>query len=270
MYRTTCGSDLAAFDRLSLRHIVASRSGGGTREVLVAVVLHCLLKMADENSGAGEDWWSGWDRRRNEDHTELVQDAIDSVDAAMKAYIDESTQRTSGRERRGRRREHAQQNVMIAKQRLMKADMFHEVAASALQSVLNVLALSSVEFGGDKSRERTAHAAQFAEFQRRLSDASRKLAEYDTWRNGFGDWLSSGEVLALAPPGWAWSKLLLESRDFIRDRQPSAFLVSQLGVILSLWHRAITQRAQEPSTWHLTSVLRPLDLVESKGMPEPE
>jgi hypothetical protein len=259
VYRVSCGGDIRRFDRLSLHHIMASRTGGGTRELLIAVVLHCLLKMTEaEPSATGGDWWSGWERRRKsrKTHERDVQDAIDSIDAAMKSYIRDSVARA--KREKDDRREHAKQTIISAKQRLLKTDMFHEVALSALKSVLDVLAFSSREFGG----ARAAHSTQFSEFQHHLAEAGKKLPDYDKWiAAGLGTWLESGDVLALSPPAWILSKLLLDVREHSHDQSPPAFLVSQLSVILAMWHRSVTQRL---GPGFLDQVLEPLGLVEFK------
>lgn len=262
VYRVSCGGDVRRFDRLSLHHIMASRTGGGTRELLIAVVLHCLLKMTADAPSIGGDWWSGWEQRRHSTHEDDVQDAINSIDAAMRAYIAESAARAT-REKESRR-EAAKQTIITGKQRLLKTGMFHEVALGALKSVLDVLALSSVEFGGD--RERDAHSKQFSEFQVHLASAVRTFPAYNAWVDaGFGTWLESGDVLALSPPAWAWSKLLLDVRETSHDPSRPAFMVSQLSVILSLWHRTVTQRLEQGSSRDLIDqVLEPLGLIEFK------
>jgi hypothetical protein len=262
VYRVSCGGDIRLFDKISLKHILAGRSAGGTPQLMIAVLLHCLLHMTDE--AAGGDWWSGWEKRRNENHEQTVQDAIDSLDEAMKDYIDVSV-RLAKEKREVREHERTKQNRIIDKQRILKTDMFHEQALSALLSVIEVLTLSSGEFSAGKRKKNDTHVRQFAEFQARLRAAGTYLGQYDSWlRNGFGEWLASGEVLALAPPAWVWSKLLLDVRDQIRAKPPGRFMVSQIGVILSLWHRAVTHRPPASSKRQLNEVLRPLGLVEPK------
>jgi hypothetical protein len=278
VYKVACGGDLSRFDKQSLTHILAGRPGGGTREVLIAVVLHCLLKMMDSIGSSGSDWWSHWELRRKENHKSLIQDAIDSLDAAMKAHVDETVRREKLKGARVRRGGMVRTQIST-KQRLLKTEMFHESVDSALQSVLAVLDLSRVEFGreagGENSSNHAAQSALFTEFQGCLERAAGHLTEYEAWMDrGFAEWLASGEVLALAPPGWAWSKLLLDSRDVLESYSSTSFLLSQLSVILSLFHRSVMPRdnggkrseGKRKSSDQIVDVLAPLGLVERKGL----
>ena len=81
----------------------------------------------------------------------------------------------------------------------------------------------------------------------------------------YAAWLTSGEVLALAPAGHAWSKLLVDSRDALRSAGREKFMVSQLACILSLWHRAAVTTTSHEHIFEISkNLLEPLGIIFPK------
>jgi hypothetical protein len=90
---------------------------------------------------------------------------------------------------------------------------------------------------------------------------------------GFAEWIARGEVLAVSPGAHVWGKLLLASeRDIRCSGEKSAFMVSQLSALLSIWHRAVTsvgKAKDEASVRVLNEHLYPLKLATLKVFSAP-
>jgi hypothetical protein len=91
-------------------------------------------------------------------------------------------------------------------------------------------------------------------------------ARHSEWLGFFGSLLMNGEVLALIPPGHVWLWLLLDADALLRPRSSPEFMVSQLSIVLSMWHRAVTARpsgdAMEVIS-RLESVIKTLGYIET-------
>lgn len=252
VYRVACGGDLAEFDRVSLRHILSrSRPGRGTRELLVAVVLHCILKMTEAGNG-GRAWLSmlltNW---KDKEINEAVREATTSLARALDLPPEEALS------------EHTRA-LIKNKKRLIVSDPLRDAARESVKSVLKVLGFIARQFTNEK------HLGSYV-FEE-LDDFIKTMIHHQknsaSWREqGFAKWMIGGEVLSIAPGAEVWARLLLESRTDIKSAEnKAAFMVSQLAALLSIWHRAaVSPEGDDHGAKRvLHTRLIPLDLVEKK------
>jgi len=253
VYRVACGGDLAEFDRVSLRHILSrSRPGRGTRELLVAVVLHCILRMTQARVG-GRKWLTTLlTKWKDKEIQHGVQEAITELARALDLPQEESlTEHTRA--------------LVKNKKRLLVSDPFRDAATEAVQSVLKVLGFVARQLTNDK------HLGSHV--YRKLDECIQLMIHNQkncaTWHDqGFAEWLIGGEILALSPGAEVWARLLLDSRSEIKAAEnKAAFMVTQLAALLSMWHRAVVTAGNDDKA--ATRVLRdrliPLGLVEPKS-----
>jgi hypothetical protein len=273
VHRLTCGDDLAQFDRISIHHVLrATGKSVGMRTMLIAVVLHALLdeigkrdgkairKVARNSVARAESWWHGWKEMRDglkriektnpkearRRLTAIAQRSINSVGRTLAQVTKATSNRANDR------------------QKILGSEAFLDSVVDVLTSIIDVLAFSNEQFGAkNPPGSQLFHRVQCA-----IDDAIEEEAVYDAWSDKFADWLAGGEVFALAPRAHVWTKLLLQADAQLRRGKPSTFLVSQLSVVLSMWHRAVTGRpsgSEAPD--RLEKVLRPLGLVRKMFVP---
>lgn len=221
IYRIACGGDLTEFSRLSLRHILSwSRPGRGSRELLMAVVLHCMLDMTQKR----RDWWRTWSESVIDPETldRYVLSAIDGIGLALAAAAEESGP--------------VKRTTISNRQVILSSPPFRDAVREAVESVTNVLSFVGRGFEADSTAAKDVNGLQAA-----IDVMIDHQADVDSWLNeGFQRWLVDGKVLAIAPAAHIWSRLLLQSRDDLRKAAKPAFMVSQLASLLSIWHRGVT------------------------------
>jgi hypothetical protein len=274
VYMITCGSDIEAFDRLSLRHILShSRPGHGTRELLIAVVLNCVLTVAGEARAKGRDWMSMFLVERSpQDIEKAMQISVGSVSRALdlpvgspgSAHLKNPTK--NNYVPAGFALSEHVQNTVKNKQALLISPPFAKSAQEAVESVFRALRNLAKLFA------RTDHLehALFADVEEAVDALIKEQKDVESWSQdeGFAQWLMKGEVLAVSPGAHVWAKLLHDNRDKIkRSVNPAAFMTSQIAALLSIWHRAEVSAGGHDTAAKeiLKNCLRPLKLVERKS-----
>lgn len=266
VYRLGCGSNLDAFDQLSMHHVIRTAGkNDGTRSMLIAVVLHCLLDLITvrEKTPRGRsqprraltparDWWSGWqEHRRNLHKSRHAKEAQEQLRLISQNAIDAVTDALD--------KVAGHQKIKVNdKHKILGSEAFQERVIEALEAVIDVLAFSNQQFG-----VRESPASQlFNGVQAGIKTAAREQTAYEGWREHFGQWLGEGEVFALAPRGYVWLRLLLEADKGLRPRSSAKFMVSQLSLVLSMWHRTVTARPSgKEAPDRLNDVIRPLGYI---------
>lgn len=243
VFRLACGEDLKRFDLLSMHHVLRrSSTDDGTRSMLIGVVLHVLLGVITDASAATAKtdrgdvhrtraWWQGWgdwrarlttDRNAGRGQIkELVQDAVNSMSEVLAEL--------------GRTSLHLNVND---KQKILSSESFRDAAVDAIFSVVEVLALA----GGQFTDTASPGAKLFHDVQNAIDAAVAVQHDYSDWRYDFATWLGSGEVFAMVPTGYVWLSLLIDAEEELRPRSSAEFMVSQLSIVLAMWHRAVTSR----------------------------
>jgi hypothetical protein len=258
VYVLACGMDLPFFDSLAVRGAFShSRPSTVMAEMLMTIVTDCLLDIVTpslQKKMLGGDLWKLWSGEQEKHHRSRVREAIRRVTTALAPLAETDD------------RKNPDYAKVLRKQRLISSDAFEDSAVEAVRSVIRVLASSQQEFAKEKSDVRSD---VFNDMFRGIGEAAGEAAAYEGFAGEpLARWLVEGEVLALAPAGHVWSKLLLESRvqlKQVRDR----FLVNQLACILSLWHRAVTgARSPRNAVTAFTKYLVPLRLVREKNIEE--
>lgn len=252
VWRIACGEDFKAFDRLSLRHIISSGGAatGGTRELLMAVVLHAVLEVIHKKdaSGAliGREWWKMWVDLSEAEKKEAIAAARNGVGGALENAEHESNERTRA--------------AVAHKRKLLWSDPFGDAVAEAFSSVITVLRFSAEEFSKGEKAELAER--QFQQIQVALAEMVSEQAEFTLWSTQkFADWLMDGNVLARAPGAHILCRLLLGSYQQMQSSPAKGgFMVSQLSALLSLWHRGVT--GEEDEGKHTAKILKELQLVK--------
>ncbi len=250
VWRIACGGDFAAFDRLSLRHIVSSNGAtSGTRELLMAVVLHALLEVVRTKEAGGtvvgREWWKMWGELSDSDQKAAIAGATAGIGAALDEAEHDSNERT--------------RPSVAHKRKLLWSDPFRDAVVEAFSSVVMVLRFSATEFS--KGQKEELAERQFKAIQSALAEMMSEQADFTSWpARGFAEWLMSGTVLARAPGAHILCRLLLETYPQMKHaKSPGAFMVSQLSALLALWHRGVTGERDEGK--HTTDVLSQLQLA---------
>jgi hypothetical protein len=268
VFRLACGDDLKRFDELSLHHVLReSAHSEGTRSLMVAVVLHVLLDVITSRPddvaavspgelARAKAWWLGWQEWRNrlkalsdEARRDVLrapaQEAIDSVSRVLVTF---AQQRTAGMGAHD-------------KQKILGSTAFREAVVDALTAVIDVLALSGSQFTIDDS----PGARLFQDVQNAIEKAVGLQLWYEPVSSVFASALAEGQVFAFIPPGHVWLWLLLDAEDRLRPRSSSTFMVSQLSVVLSMWHRSVTARP----TGKPEHALKQCAVIENMGYASP-
>jgi hypothetical protein len=148
------------------------------------------------------------------------------------------------------------------KRKLLWSEPFLEAVREAFSSVVMVLRLSATEYSkGEKGKNEELAERQFIKIQSALAEMMSEQADFASWpAGGFAEWLTSGTVLARVPGGHILCRLLLETYPQMnRPTGGGTFMVSQLSVILALWHGGAT--GEEDEGKHTMTVLRQLGLA---------
>jgi hypothetical protein len=261
MFALPCAGNIDELDALALRHMLTiGHPSSLTRELLIRVVTHCLLvimseamkeggsadpgkKTSDEDRAAA--WWGIWESLLSEKHDRRVLDAVESMSETMKK-VDAATwpaeeKRSSRPSSESRRGPHVDSRLG-AKTRILNSPSFKAAVQQALSSAILVLALRARHF-----RELDAdHIGPplFGKLLQKLLDAQDEQSNpaYTGWLGPrFAEWLHAGEVLPEHRASFVWSRLLLGSRSELVSGGEGSFMRSQLSVLLSMWHDAITQ-----------------------------
>jgi hypothetical protein len=255
VYLITCGGDIEAFDRLSMRHILShSRPGHGTRELLIAVVLNCVLTEAGEARKKGRDWMSTFLVRRS---PKRLGDAVQASVASVTRALD-LPERERGSDR-------PSSHTVKNKQTLLVSKPFSKSAEESVKSVFLALRHLARSF---ESKVGLPHAL-FDMFEESIELLIKDQDNVENWSQNeeFAQWLINGEVLAVSPGAHVWAKLLHDSRDEINSSDHPAFMISQLATLLSIWHRAEVSAGEhdEAALKVLHNRLLPLRLVKRKA-----
>jgi hypothetical protein len=232
VYLITCGADIKKFDRLSLRHILShSRPGHGTRELLIAVVLNCVLTIAGDARRNGKDWMAAFLREWSEEEiNERVKVSVSHVSMALNLPPSDSLP------------QHVR-NTIGNKQTLVTSPPFSNSVGETVRSVLAVLQHLSKMFAKEENKPEPLAYALFTDLEQAVDTLINEQDNVKNWKdNGFTDWLIGGDVLAVSPGAHVWAKLLHDSRDDIKVSSAPAFMMSQLSTILSIFHRAAVSR----------------------------
>jgi len=253
VYLITCGGDIDAFDKLSLRHVLShSRPGHGTRELLIAVVLNCVLTMTsdmEEGRGLMSKFIEPWSK---DERVAAIRESVKSVSMALDLSPDEKHIPPHVR------------NTIKNKQTLMVSEPFSKSAEEAVDSVFRALRHLAKTF---EKEEDLGHAL-FSDFEDAIKVLIADQEKVKNWSRdeGFAQWLLNGEVLALSPGAHVWAKLLHDSRDEIKPSDEPNFMISQLAALLSIWHRAeVSAGGQDEATNTVLDRLWKLSLVELKS-----
>jgi hypothetical protein len=257
VYLITCGRDIDAFDKLSLRHILShSRPGHGTRELLIAVVLNCVLTVTSDTA-EGRGLMSKFIEPCSQDKLDAaIRESVKSVSMALDLPPDEKDS------------DHIPphvRNTIKNKQTLLVSEPFSKSAGEAVDSVFRALRHLAKSFDNE---EDLGHAL-FSDFEDAIKVLIEDQERVRNWSQdeGFAEWLLNGEVLAVSPGAHVWAKLLHDSRNKIKPSDEPNFMISQLAALLSIWHRAEVSAGgqDEAAEQILENRLWQLGLVELKS-----
>ncbi|HKS21277.1 MAG TPA: hypothetical protein VJZ76_00655 [Thermoanaerobaculia bacterium] len=252
----TCGGEVGKFDHLSLRHILSrSRPGRGTRELLFAVVLSCLLRMTAEARKGGEAWFArALSGDSMGDLSTAVRGAIGSVNTALDSADDETLA------------PHVRKTLKN-KQMLLNSEPFRNSVTDVVRSVLDVLSLLAKPLSNEQ------HLGKYVldSLQKAIDDMAGEYDSiYSNWRSqGFDGWITGGRVLATSPGAHIWARLLYENREATKSqRDKTGFMRSQMAALLSIWHRAVVSGTDEQAALRIRKeILIPLGLVTEVNGP---
>src|ERR1051326_7469604 len=129
---------------------------------------------------------------------------------------------------------------------ILHSESFKPSVREAVHSVIAVLSLRGKHFR--RFADDQLGPVEFGMLLDKI-DVARRVEidpEYDLWLGRpFAEWLNSGEVLTRHREAFDWSRLLLGSRAHLMQGDRSAFMRSQLSVLLSMWHAATTEDSRE-------------------------
>lgn len=264
IFALPCNGDIEEFDALASRRMLTlGHPSSLVRELLLRVVMHCLLvTMRDEmKPGGAADpkksrtaaqratrWWGIWDRLKKRNHGNAVREAIGSIGETMTRVDAKASRR------------HAK---LGQKMQILNSPSFKASATEAVDSVIQLLALRARHF--DQIDRENLSPDLFGKLLARISDAQKQQSHpaYEAWiGEAFAEWLHEGEVLTRHRDSFIWSRLLLASRDHLLKGSRSAFMRSQLSVLLSIWHDAATELYE--SREKIDHILRTLEVVRAK------
>jgi hypothetical protein len=254
IFALPCGGNLEEMDALTLRHMMSvGHPSSVTRELLVGVVTHCLLGIMDAAVRESTDprkpmtdmqrataWWGVWEGLKNEAHEERIRVAVREISGTITRVTEEA--RKAKQKHASRDETSSRSNLPGVKMLILHSGSFAKAAAETLHSTIQALALRGRHFV-----DPTAATLAPMLFGRRLGPSVFAQQEqshpaYDAWiGHQFADWLHSGEVLPQHRDSFIWSRLLLGSRNALVSGGRESIMRSQLSVLLSMWHDAITE-----------------------------
>jgi hypothetical protein len=267
MFSLPCAGEVKELDALALRRLLTMRHPSSlTRELLLILVMHCLLEMISEAMQPGgmadprrtkdaskraEKWWSIWKALRQE--TTIVRDerirvAVRSVSDTMLAV--DAQARLANNRKRSETSERTTEDggfgrlrgKRAAKVQILESASFSDSVKEALHSVIELLALRGTHFHHLESnhigREMFGNLLQKIV----LAQDEQSDPDYKNWIGAtFAEWLHDGEIVGKHRDPFVWSRLLLGSRSQLIGGSKGSFMRSQLSVMLSMWHDAITE-----------------------------
>lgn len=267
IFALPCNGSIEEFDALALRRMLAlGHPFPLTRELLMRVVMHCLLVIMRNEMGAGgaadpkksrsaaqraARWWGIWVRLKKQRHDDSVRRAIESIGKTLTNVAADDRPR------------HAK---LSQKMQILNSPSFKASAIEAFDSVIQLLALRARHF--DQVDRDHINPDLFGKLLKKISDAQRQQSHpaYQAWIGAsFAEWLHEGEILTRHRDSFVWSRLLLGSRDELNrgsEGRPGAFMRSQLSVLLSMWHDAITELYE--SQEKIDRILKTIDVVRIK------
>jgi hypothetical protein len=239
IFALPCAGDLRAMDALMLRRMMSlGHPSSVTRELLLAVVMRCLLELMDHalKEGAAADskqgmtdiqravaWWGTWETLKDKRFDDEVRQAVHWLGETM----DQLAKDTGT-------------NFGMKKQAL-ESPSLATAAAEALHSTVRALMLRGRHFRAQVPD----HFAPML-FGRLLAKIAHMQNEqshvgYQTWIGSqFAEWVRAGEIFPKHRDAFIWSRLLLASRAELIAGGRDLLMRSQLSVLLSMWHDAIT------------------------------
>lgn len=264
IFALPCGAEIKEMDALTLRHMASSgHPSSVTRELLLAVVTHCLLVIMQRALMAGgpadfnlnltdiqraRAWWGIWEPLRREDLTNAVREAIHAIGEAAKAV----------------RSAHGERDASAAvKKQILESQSFENAVKEALRSAILVLSLRGRHF-----QDSEAHLPP-EWFGRLLGRISRMQHEqfhsaYHDWvGRRFATWVQTGEIFPKHRDAFVWSRLLLASRSETIAGGRKTMMRTQLSVLLSMWHDATTEAWTDKDHMKLRRLVN-LGLVRKK------
>jgi len=247
IFALPCGGNSNEMDELMVRRMMSmGHPSSVTRELLLAVVSHCLLEImhgALQEGGAADPkkpmtesqrasaWWSIWESLKGENQIERVRDAILSIGDAAKRVAHEGT----GAE------EHRTKQGAAKKKQILESKSFEKAATEALHSTIQVLSLRARHFQDPESHLPPAWFGRLLTKIARMQNEQFHNAYHDWIGRRFTSWVQAGEIFPKHRDAFVWSRLLLASRAAMISGGRKTFMRSQLSVLLSMWHDAITE-----------------------------
>jgi hypothetical protein len=189
------------------------------------------------------EWWGTWKTLRNRPLTHEVDKAIKSIYDTVKRVAEEFREGAARRETRRdaeSRRPARLEPIVSASLHMLGTDTFRASVEEALESVVMVLSLRGDHFLDEGSNA----PAFFGRLLERIDEAKRPetdLVYQAMLGKPFSEWIHEGIVLTAHRESFDWSRLLLGSRSELLLGDSGEFLRSQLSVLLSMWHDAITE-----------------------------
>jgi hypothetical protein len=295
MFSLPCAGKIHELDAVALRRLMTMRHPTSVnRELFLIVVMHCLLEMireAMEPGGVADPrqtkdasrraakWWSIWDALEHETagkRDDRIRVAIRSVSNTMLAVYEEArlavrkkaTTLGSTAEDVGRERLEARP---AAKMQILQSASFSDSVKEALHSVIALLRLRGAHF--HHLERNHIGRKMFGTLLEKivLAQDEQSDPDYQNWMGStFAEWLHDGEVVGRHRDPFVWSRLLLGSRSQLIGGSAGSFMRSQLSVLLSMWHDAITEmyktrKAEE--TLKKLGVVRDKEIMTTPSVP---
>ncbi len=256
MFALPCGGNLDQMDALTLRHMMSlGHPASLTRELIVAVVTHCLLEIMDQGvrqhivkdpANPKDDveraraWWGIWEGLKNDTHDERIRIAIGKIHNAAAEVTREA--QASARVTAAHRPEEIRHTESLnLKLQILDSSSFAKTCAETLHSTVQVLALRARHFVDPQAT--SLAPVLFGRLLDSILKVQDEQAEYQPWidEHLVSNLLHAGEVLPQHRDAFVWSRLLLGSRKQLVDGPRSLMMRSQLSVLLSMWHDATTE-----------------------------
>jgi|GEM_PF-1890022 len=254
IFALPCGGKLGEMDALTLRHMMSlGHPSSVTRELLIAVVTHCLIEIMDTAVKESADpriamtdiqratkWWNVWEPLKNETQDERIRVAVREFSETISKVTKDA--RKAKQEQDSRADTPRPTKPPGMQMRILHSDSFAKAAAETLHSTIQVLALRARHFVDPDAAQLAP--MQFGRLLSRivLAQLEQSHPAYNAWMgHQFADWLNSGEVLPKHRDSFIWSRLLLGSRAELVSGGRASIMRSQLSVLLSMWHDAITE-----------------------------
>jgi hypothetical protein len=256
--------------RQAVREIDRAAAAKESDDTRRAAMEEAAARQAESQRAA--TWWQIWETLRYEssDATdERLDSATGSIHDTLLRIEQESLKidprKQSRRERDPNRAVRLRPNLAAA-MRILHTETFKLSVRETLHSVATVLSLRGKQFQSVDSDN--LGPQQFGALLNNM-DTARHVEndkDYEVWiGRPFAKWLQDGEVLTRHREAFDWSRLLLGSRAALLEGDASAFMRSQLSVLLAMWHTATTEGPRDYR--ELDQMLRDLNIIREM---EPE